>query len=100
MSGAWLRKKVRHPWLGGPRRLPNGALLRAGLVDELNLILCPAVDGAKRGAERFRLSGSGDRPARACDGDGVGEQSRFGGRGDASTLPDPERGCWRRGSIA
>jgi hypothetical protein len=21
MSGAWLRKKVRHPWLGGPRRL-------------------------------------------------------------------------------
>src|SRR3984893_7902347 len=25
----------------------NGTLLRAGLVDELNLILCPAVDGAK-----------------------------------------------------
>jgi riboflavin biosynthesis pyrimidine reductase len=25
----------------------NGALLRAGLVDELNLIICPAVDGAK-----------------------------------------------------
>jgi len=25
----------------------NGALLRAGLVDELHLILCPAVDGAK-----------------------------------------------------
>jgi hypothetical protein len=24
-----------------------GAFLRAGLVDELNLILCPAVDGAK-----------------------------------------------------
>jgi hypothetical protein len=21
MSGAWLRKKVRHPWLGGLRRL-------------------------------------------------------------------------------
>jgi hypothetical protein len=21
MSGAWLRKKVRHPWLGGRRRL-------------------------------------------------------------------------------
>src|ERR1022692_4319376 len=21
MSGAWLRKKVRHPWLGDPRRL-------------------------------------------------------------------------------
>ncbi len=25
----------------------NGAFLRAGLVDELNLILCPAVDGAQ-----------------------------------------------------
>jgi riboflavin biosynthesis pyrimidine reductase len=25
----------------------NGAFLRAGLVDELNLVLCPAVDGAK-----------------------------------------------------
>ncbi|UVO27170.1 dihydrofolate reductase family protein [Bradyrhizobium arachidis] len=25
----------------------NGAFLRAGLVDEINLILCPAVDGAK-----------------------------------------------------
>src|ERR1700751_3794843 len=25
----------------------NGAFLRSGLVDELNLILCPAVDGAK-----------------------------------------------------
>jgi len=24
----------------------NGAFLRAGLVDELNLVLCPAVDGA------------------------------------------------------
>jgi riboflavin biosynthesis pyrimidine reductase len=25
----------------------NGAFLRAGLVDEFNLILCPTVDGAK-----------------------------------------------------
>jgi riboflavin biosynthesis pyrimidine reductase len=25
----------------------NGAFLRAGLVDEISLILCPAVDGAK-----------------------------------------------------
>jgi riboflavin biosynthesis pyrimidine reductase len=25
----------------------NGAFLRAGLIDELNLILCPAVDGAR-----------------------------------------------------
>jgi riboflavin biosynthesis pyrimidine reductase len=39
--------------LGVKRRLleggggTNGAFLRAGLVDELNLIICPAVDGAK-----------------------------------------------------
>ena len=25
----------------------NGAFLRAGLVDEISLILCPAIDGAK-----------------------------------------------------
>ena len=25
----------------------NGAFLRAGLIDELNLVLCPTVDGAK-----------------------------------------------------
>ena len=25
----------------------NGAFLRAGLIDELNLVICPAVDGAK-----------------------------------------------------
>jgi len=25
----------------------NGAFLRAGLVDEFNLVLCPAIDGAK-----------------------------------------------------
>jgi riboflavin biosynthesis pyrimidine reductase len=31
----------------------NGALLRAGLVDELNLIICPAVDGAKGAASVF-----------------------------------------------
>jgi riboflavin biosynthesis pyrimidine reductase len=30
----------------------NGAFLRAGLVDELNLIMCPAVDGRK-GAPAF-----------------------------------------------
>ena len=32
---------------GGGGAGANGAFLRAGLVDELHLILCPAVDGAK-----------------------------------------------------
>ncbi len=31
----------------------NGAFLRAGLVDELNLLLCPAVDGAKGAPSLF-----------------------------------------------
>ena len=32
MSGAWLRKKVSHPWLGGPRRFDH-VLGDAGLRD-------------------------------------------------------------------
>ncbi len=43
----------------------NGALLRAGLVDELNLILCPAVDGAKGAPGVFDSTDAGaDRRAR------------------------------------
>jgi riboflavin biosynthesis pyrimidine reductase len=48
-----LALEILHRELGIQRLLleggggTNGALLRAGLVDELNLILCPAVDGAK-----------------------------------------------------
>jgi riboflavin biosynthesis pyrimidine reductase len=34
----------------------NGAFLRAGLVDELNLVLCPAVDGAKGAPSVFDSS--------------------------------------------
>jgi riboflavin biosynthesis pyrimidine reductase len=34
----------------------NGAFLRAGLVDELSLILCPAVDGAKGAPSVFDSS--------------------------------------------
>jgi riboflavin biosynthesis pyrimidine reductase len=45
--------EILHRELGVKRLLleggggANGAFLRAGLVDELNLILCPAVDGTK-----------------------------------------------------
>ena len=31
----------------------NGSFLRAGLIDEINLILCPAVDGAKGAPSAF-----------------------------------------------
>jgi len=42
----------------------NGAFLRAGLVDELNLILCPAVDGAKGAPSVFdSTDAEGDRRA-------------------------------------
>jgi riboflavin biosynthesis pyrimidine reductase len=39
----------------------NGAFLRAGLIDELNLIVCPAVDGAKGAPSIF------DSPEAAAD---------------------------------
>jgi riboflavin biosynthesis pyrimidine reductase len=48
-----LALNILHRELGVKRLLleggggANGAFLRAGLVDELHLILCPAVDGAK-----------------------------------------------------
>lgn len=42
----------------------NGAFLRAGLVDELQLILCPAVDGAK-GAPSVFDSAEGESERRA-----------------------------------
>ena len=42
----------------------NGAFLRAGLVDELNLILCPAVDGA-RGAPSVFDSAESEADQRA-----------------------------------
>jgi RibD C-terminal domain len=47
----------------------NGAFLRAELVDELNLILCPAVDGARGAPQRLRFHGCGGRLAspRHCD---------------------------------
>jgi riboflavin biosynthesis pyrimidine reductase len=42
----------------------NGAFLRAGLVDELHLILCPAVDGAKGAPSVFDSSDAEiDQPA-------------------------------------
>jgi hypothetical protein len=37
MSGAWLCKKVRHPWLGGPRRLT----MYLATLDCIAIDLCP-----------------------------------------------------------
>jgi riboflavin biosynthesis pyrimidine reductase len=70
----------------------NGAFLRAGLVDELNLILCPAVDGAKGAPSVFdSTDAEADRraPVTAMT---PGEQPGFGRRRNAAAVPDPERG--------
>jgi riboflavin biosynthesis pyrimidine reductase len=42
----------------------NGAFLRAGLIDEISLAICPAVDGAK-GAPSIFDSGDDDNPGAA-----------------------------------
>jgi riboflavin biosynthesis pyrimidine reductase len=32
---------------------PNGSFLRAGLIDEISLAICPAIDGARGGPHVF-----------------------------------------------
>ena len=49
------RVKPRRP-AAGPTGGANGAFLRAGLVDELNLIICPTVDGSKGAPSVFDSS--------------------------------------------
>jgi hypothetical protein len=75
----------------------NGAFLRAGLVDELNLVLVRRWT-AQRRPEHLRLSGIRDRRARADHGDGAGEQPGVGGWSHAATVPDPEHECVSRSS--
>ena len=43
----------------------NGAFMRAGLVDELNLVLCPAVDGTKGAPSVFDSTEAGAADQRA-----------------------------------
>ena len=70
----------------------NGAFLRAGLVDELNLVLCPAVDGAK-GAPSVFDSTEAEADQRAPVTAMTLESSRaLEGGAMLAALPDPERG--------
>ena len=70
MSGAWLRKKVRHPWLGGDRRLTmyfcawTGRAVQAG-CDDLEIIGLAHLYSAHC-RERFLLPGHHGYP-RASD---------------------------------
>ena len=45
----------------------NGAFLKAGLVDEISLVLCPAVDGKSGGAAIFETGGEGVGPKLSLD---------------------------------
>jgi riboflavin biosynthesis pyrimidine reductase len=40
----------------------NGALLRAGLIDELHLVICPAVDGDRRSPHVFDVDEAEGKP--------------------------------------
>ena len=68
----------------------NGAFLRAGLVDEFNLVLCPAVDGAKGAPSVFELHRGRSRSARAHHGDDAGEQPSAGRWCNVAEIPNPE----------
>jgi riboflavin biosynthesis pyrimidine reductase len=63
----------------------NGAFLRAGLIDEISLPICPAVDGAKGRAEHLRLQRQGCRHRSADPLNDVGELR--GVRGGRSLAP-------------
>src|SRR5262249_11502491 len=66
----------------------SGAFLRAGLVDEISLILCPAVDGAKGAPSVFDSAESAGQPApvqtmmlessQVLDGERSGSVTGFG----------------------
>ncbi len=85
----------------------NGAFLRAGLVDELSLVICPAIDGA-RGAPTVLDSTDADANAEApltamrldssqvLDGGFVWlRYSLSGSRPGAAPLPKPVRSLTR-----
>jgi len=58
----------------------NGAFLRAGLIDEVNLILCPVVDGAKGAPSVFdSAEAEADQRARIAEMTLESSQTRDGG---------------------
>jgi hypothetical protein len=87
-AGSPLALDILDRELGVKRLLLEGG--EVPTVDELNLILCLAVDG---GTERLRLYGCGGRPSpNPRDGDDAGEQPGLGRRRAVAELLDPERG--------
>ena len=69
----------------------NGAFLRAGLIDEISLAICPAIDGAEGGAQRLQLQRHGCRRIGADHLDDIGEQPGAGGGYRLAPLSAPKR---------
>ena len=69
----------------------NGAFLRAGLIDEISLAICPAIDGAKGAPSVFDSGDTGCRRAGAGHLDDIGEQRGAGGRRRLAPLSAPKR---------
>ena len=64
----------------------NGAFLRAGLIDEISLAICPAVDGAKGAPSIFDSSDTDAGYRRADPRNDLGEHRGAGGRRGLASL--------------
>ena len=69
----------------------NGSFLRAGLIDEISLAICPAVDGAKGAPSIFDSRDGRCRRRGAAPLDDAGEQRGAGGRRGLAPLSAAER---------
>ena len=69
----------------------NGAFLRAGLIDELSLVIFPAVDGAQGAPCVFDSRGRCGRHISPAPRDDARKQSGTGGWGGVAALPTAER---------
>ena len=58
ISGAWFRRKTRHPWLGGPRRLTMYLATLDCATSNPSLSSSPWMRGAPRAGSRCSSAGS------------------------------------------
>ena len=93
----------------------NGSFLRAGLIDEISVAICPAIDGAKGAPSIFELRRQGYRYRRANPVYDPGEHRGAGGRRGLAPLSAPKplmptcsgfevsaakQSCWGRRKMA
>ena len=89
MSGAWLRRKVRHPWDGGPQSLDH--VLRDARLSDLKAELEQLAMDARRTPQRIVRAHPPDQRAQVCvdlaaglPESGISNASTGGSRHDAS----------------